>query len=281
MGLNVADIARLRKSTGSAMQLCKVALEDAEGDYEKAIQLLRERGDAKARKLSSRISSDGRIFGSISSEKDCAVLVDIASQSDFTSLNQDFINFTEAVAKVALASRIQKIEQLLEEQFSSGLSVEEKRKEISAKFGENVYFRSYQILEGENLDFYVHGGKVGGIVSLQKANSELSHDLALQVVASEPSYIDPNEIPAETIAKERAIFEKQVIAMGKPANVLGRIVDGKIAKYFQEVCLMKQPFLKDPSKSVEALLKESGENRVIAFIRFQLGNEPVAAGNFL
>mgnify|MGYP000872260043 CR=1 FL=1 len=185
--------------------------------------------------------------------------------------NEDFRQFADRVTEIALQHRPDTVEALSQLPYGDGVMIEEARKNLVAKMGENLQIRRIAVLEGnEKIAHYVHNGRIGALVKTEAATDALSKDLAMQVVASHPLTVDSSDIPEELIAKEREIFSEQAKASGKPANIVEKMIEGRIEKFKNEMSLLGQPFVKDPSLSVQQLLQQSNA-KVIQFIRFEVG----------
>ena len=286
MAFTAKDVMRLREMTGVGMMDCKKALTDAEGDFDKAIELLREKGLAAAAKKASRIAAEGVVYAYVAENGD-AVMVEVNSETDFVARNPDFQGFVKNVAKVVNEKKPADVDALLAADYPEGGTVEDARKEKVQTIGENIQVRRFVIVpggEGILNDSYIHmGGSIGVVVTLKydgidnkSALTELAHDVALQVAAMNPQWLNAEAVPAETIAKEKEILMAQTIEEGKPENVAARIVEGRIKKFYQENCLVDQAFVKENKISVNQhvanVAKElGGAIEVACFVRFQKG----------
>lgn len=263
-------VKELRERTGSGMMECKKALQEAQGDIEAAVELMRKAGQAKADKKASRIAAEGLIV--IRQAAGVAAMVEVNCETDFVTKNDDFREFAAAVVEVVLNSEPSDLEVLLASAMANGQSVEQSRRECIAKIGENINVRRFTRLAAPDgvLGSYLHGTRIGVLVELDGGDGDLAKDIAMHIAASRPLCVSADQIPAERIAKEKEIFAAQAAASGKPANIVEKMVEGRLRKYFDEVTLLGQPFVKDPEQSVEKLLK-AHQTRAIRFERFELG----------
>jgi elongation factor Ts len=272
MQITAAMVKELRERTGSGMMECKKALQEADGDIDTAIENMRKSGLAKADKKSGRIAAEGRVAIEISDDGKSAVIAEVNCETDFVSGGDDFMDFVRAVAKTALANRPASLEALLELPLADGQTVEETRKALISKIGENIQVRRYQIMDIDSGAFgsYLHGTRIGVLIAIQNGNDELIKDVAMHIAASRPTCVTEDEVPAELLEKEREILVAQAQDSGKPAAIIEKMVDGRIRKYLAEITLVGQPFVKDPDKTVGALLGETGAS-VSGFVRFEVG----------
>lgn len=286
MAFTAKDVMRLREMTGVGMMDCKKALTDSEGDFDRAIELLREKGLAAAAKKASRIAAEGVVYAYVADNGDAA-MVEVNSETDFVARNPEFQAFVENVAKAANTAKPADVEALSACAYPEGGTVEDARKDKVLTIGENIQVRRFVTVpggEGVMNDSYIHmGGKIGVIVTLKTegidnkaALSELAHDIALQAAAMNPQWLNPEAVPAETVAKEKEILMAQTIEEGKPENVAARIVEGRIKKFYQENCLIEQAFVKENkitvSQHVANVAKELGGTiEVLSFVRFEKG----------
>ena len=272
MQITAAMVKELRERTGSGMMECKKALQETDGDIDTAIENMRKSGLAKADKKSGRVAAEGRVAIEISDDGKSAVITEVNCETDFVSGGDDFMDFVRAVAKTALANRPASVESLLELPLADGQTVEETRKALISKIGENIQVRRYKIMDIDSGAFgsYLHGTRIGVLVAMQNGNDELIKDVAMHIAASRPTCITEGEVPAELLAKEREILVAQAQDSGKPAAIIEKMVDGRIRKYLAEITLVGQPFVKDPDKTVGALLGETGAS-VSGFVRFEVG----------
>ena len=265
--ISASLVKELRERTGAGMMECKKALTENNGAIDDAADWLRKTGLAKADKKASRIAAEGRIVAAHANGK--AVLVEINSETDFVAKDANFIAFTDAVGQAAIDAA--DVEALKTARLGSGQTVEEARAELIAKIGENVQVRRIARVDSANtLSAYVHGGRIGVLIELKGGNAALARGLAMHVAAMNPPYISPAHVPAEFVAKEKEIALAQVKDTGKPAEILEKMIAGKIAKTVNEICLTGQPYVLDTNMTVEATLKAAGAE-VVSFVRLAVG----------
>ncbi|MGZ8095099.1 MAG: translation elongation factor Ts [Methylosarcina sp.] len=272
MSITAGMVKELRERTGSGMMECKKALVEANGDMELAIENMRKSGLAKADKKSGRIAAEGIIGVKVSADEKVGAIVDINCETDFVAKSPDFANFVNSVAEALLISDISTDEQLLAMPLADGVSVDETRRSLIAKLGENITvrrFEKFQTVDGGTA-CYLHGSKIGVLVELAKADKELGKDIAMHIAASKPVCVSEDQVSQETIEKEKEIFKAQAAESGKPAEIIEKMVAGRISKFFAEITLLGQPFIKDDKISVGKLVASKG-NRVIRFTRLEVG----------
>jgi len=267
-----ADLVKtLRERTGAAMMDCKRALVAAEGDIEAAIEAMRKAGQAKADKKADRVAAEGIIATARSHDGKKAAIIDLNCETDFVARNEDFKNFADAVAQTALASGAQDLETLGNAKMSTGTTVDEARRELITKLGENIQIRRFELLSTDGvIGAYIHGGRIGVLTALDTADDALAKDIAMHIAASSPIVIHPQEVPETLISKEKEIYSAQAATSGKPQDIIEKMIGGRIKKFLDEVSLMGQPFVKDPDTTVGKLLEKS-KAKVIHFVRFNVG----------
>jgi elongation factor Ts len=272
MQITAAMVKELRERTGSGMMECKKALQEAGGDIDAAIENMRKSGLAKADKKAGRIAAEGRIAIKISDDGKTAVIVEVNCETDFVSGGDDFLGFVNEVAAVALENRPESIDALVELAIDDSQSIEEKRKEMVSKIGENIQVRRFEIMSADTGAFgsYLHGTRIGVLLGMENGNDALIKDVAMHIAASKPTCVTEEQVPAELLAKEREILIAQAQDSGKPQDIIEKMVDGRIRKYLAEITLVGQPFVKDPDKTVGALLKDEGAT-VTGFVRYEVG----------
>ncbi len=271
MAITAALVKELRERTGSGMMECKKTLVETNGDIEAAIELMRKNGLAKADKKADRIAAEGAIIVARSDDGKQAVLVEVNCETDFVAKGDAFQDFSNAVAAVALNSGAASAEALAAAEFSAGVSVEERRKELIAKIGENITVRRVARATSNGVvGAYLHGSRIGVLVSLDGGNDELARDIAMHIAASKPECVSEEQVSAELIAKEKEIFMAQAAESGKPAEIIEKMVVGRIAKFLKEITLVGQPFVKNPDQTVAQLLKENKAS-VTGFQRLEVG----------
>lgn len=272
MSISAAMVKELRERTGSGMMECKKALVEANGDMELAIENMRKSGLAKADKKSGRIAAEGVIGVKVSDDAKTVVMVDVNCETDFVAKGDDFIGFANDVVNSLLTHDVNSDEELQAMSLSTGISVDDTRRALIAKIGENITVRrfvKYTTAEGGQAA-YLHGSKIGVIVELTKNDPALGKDVAMHVAASKPEYVSDDQVSADVIAKEKEIFAAQALESGKPAEIVEKMIGGRINKFLAEVTLLGQPFIKDDSVTVGKLLTSKG-NGVVRFARFEVG----------
>jgi elongation factor Ts len=273
--ISAGMVKELRERTSSGMMECKKALVEANGDMELAIENMRKAGLAKADKKSGRIAAEGIIGVKVSDDGKAVAIVDINCETDFVAKADDFVNFVNSVSVALLnAEGIETEEQLLAMPLEGGVTVDEMRRGLISKLGENITvrrFEKFKTTEGGTAA-YLHGNKIGVIVELAMADQELGKDVAMHIAASKPVCVSEDQVPTETIEKEKEIFlaQQEEKIKGKPADIVEKMIAGRVSKFLGEVTLLGQPFIKDDKKTVGQLAKEKG-NIIIRFSRFEVG----------
>ena len=271
MTITAEAVKTLRERTGAGMMECKKALIETNGDLDAAAELMRKAGLAKADKKAGRVAAEGAIVVERTADGSRAVIAEVNSETDFVSRQDDFQGFASAVARAALAAGADSLEDVLALPLEGGATVEETRRGMIARIGENITVRRVAGLSAPSrVGTYVHGGRIGVLVGLEGGDDTVAHDLAMHIAASNPQYATPEQVPAEQVAKEREILSAQAAQEGKPAEIVAKMVEGRIRKYLAEICLVGQPFVKDPDTTVEKLLKAAGA-KVTGFVRFEVG----------
>jgi elongation factor Ts len=257
------------------MMECKKALVETKGDLDAAAELMRKSGLAKADKKASRVAAEGVIVIERSSDAKRAVIVEVNCETDFVAREHDFKAFAANVAKVALAQRPDSVDALLAAQ-GEGATLDETRRALIAKIGENISVRRFQVVEGQTLvGTYLHGTRIGALVAMKSGDDAVAKDIAMHVAAINPARVSAADVPADEVAKEREIQLEQAKNdpknAGKPEEILAKIIEGKVRKWVNEVTLLGQPFVKDPDQSVEKYLKQAG-GEVASFVRYEVGS---------
>lgn len=267
-------VKELRDRTGAGMMECKRALTQSHGDMDSAIELMRKSGLAKADKRASRVAVEGVISPVISADGNQAVIIEVNCETDFVSKGDEFRNFASAVASRALAKGLASLEDLGQTPLTEGgqVSIEQVRQELVAKIGENIRIRRFErvVSAAGRIGHYLHGHRIGVLVDIDGADQALAKDIAMHIAASRPICVTENEVPKALLEKEKEIFSAQAQASGKPANIIEKMVQGRLKKYLGEVALLGQPFVKDPNQTVGKLLARAGA-RVNRFERFEVG----------
>src|SRR5215467_1079516 len=271
MNIPADAVKQLRERTGAGMMECKKALVETKGDLDAAAELMRKQVLAKADKKATRVAAEGVIALARAPDSPAAALVEVNCETDFVAREQDFRAFAQAVADCALALRPADLASLGAAKLASGESVEERRRNLVAKIGENISVRRFSVLSSPgHLGAYVHGTRIGALIALEGGTASLAHDLAMHVAASNPRYLSPGDVPSEVVAKEREILTSQAQGEGKPPEIVAKMVEGRLRKVLGEITLAGQPFVKDPDVTVEKLLKGAGAD-VTAYERFEVG----------
>ena len=271
MSITADTVKQLRERTGAGMMECKKALVETGVDLDAAAELMRKQGLAKADKKAARIAAEGVIAIERSADGLAAAMVEVNCETDFVAREHDFRAFSKAVAQRAVAERPQTLEALLQAKLDGAESIEERRRSLVAKIGENIGVRRFAVLTApQHLGAYTHGTRIGALVALKGGDAQLAHDLAMHIAASNPRYLSHREVPQEVLAKEREILTEQAQGEGKPAEIVAKMVEGRLRKSLGEITLLGQPFVKDPDTTVEKLLKGAGA-QVTAFERFEVG----------
>ena len=265
-------VKELREKTGAGMMDCKKVLTETDGDLEKAAELLRERGIAKAAKKSGRVAAEGMVEAYISEDGKVGAVVEVNSETDFVAKNEEFRTFVMDVAKQVVVNNPATVEELLAQQSLAveGKTVNEVLIDKIATIGENMSIRRFARFESEGLvEKYIHGdGKIAVLVNMTNANKELAKDVCMQIAAAKPEFLNRESVPAERVEKEKEILKAQTMNEGKPEAIAEKIVMGRINKFYEEICLVDQAFVKDPSMKVSQVLKDA---TIVEFARFEKG----------
>lgn len=274
MAITASMVKALRERTGAGMMECKKALTEADGNIETAVENLRKKGAAKADQKSGRTAAEGAISSIISADGRTGVLVEVNCETDFVAKDQNFNDFVQQVAATVLSQSPADLETLVNMTMpGTDQTVGEARIELFSKIGENLNVRRFAIVTaaaGEQVSAYLHGSRIGVLVRTAGGRPDLGRDIAMHVAASRPLCVSSEELPQESLAKERAIFSAQAAESGKPQNIVEKIVEGRLQKYINEVTLLGQPYVKDPDQSVQKLLTAE-EARVEEFVRYEVG----------
>ncbi len=285
MSFTAKDVKELREKTGCGMMDCKKALASSDGDMAAAIDFLREKGLAAATKKSSRVAAEGLAMAYTNEDGSVGVAIEVNSETDFVAKNVDFQSFVKLCGEIVIEKNPQSVEELLKLKAENGKTVEEILQEKILTIGENIKIRRFKRFEGVVAGYVHAAGKIGVLVNFDVDNKDVvktdvfkafSKDVAMQIAAINPLYLVPEEIPADVIAHERKILKEQIVGDGKPENIAEKIVEGRIGKYYKEVCLMNQAFVKDGNLSIEQytqkISKELGTSiKIISFVRFEKG----------
>ena len=273
--ITAALVKELREKPGAGMMDCKKVLTETNGDLEKASELLRERGIAKAAKKSGRIAAEGLVEAYISEDGIVGAVVEVYSETDFVAKNEEFKAFVADVAKQVAEKIPATVEELLAQESIAvaGKTVQEVLIDKIATIGENMSVRRFARFETADgmVEKYIHGeGKIAVLVNTKNADKELAKDVCMQIAAARPEFVDRNSVPAERVEKEMEILKAQAMNEGKPAEIAEKMVQGRIGKFYGEICLVEQPFVKNPDEKVSKLLEAKGAS-VVEFARFEKG----------
>lgn len=268
--ITAALVKELREITGAGMMDCKKALVECEGDKDKAIDYLREKGIAKAAKKAGRIASEGVVVAAVTADGKTACIVEINSETDFVAKNENFQNLVKKIAEHIVACKPADMDALNASQMD-GKTVADVMTEAVASIGEKLSLRRFEVYTTEDgqLATYIHmGGKIGVIVELSGGDEALGKDVAMQIAAAKPQCIGRADVDQEALAHEREVLRKQALEEGKPEKIVEKMVDGRINKYYKEVCLVEQEFVKDSDKTIKDILAGVEVRR---FARFEMG----------
>lgn len=266
-------VKQLREKTGAGMMDCKKVLTETDGDMEKAAELLRERGIAKAAKKSSRVAAEGLVATYVSEDKKVGSAVEVNAETDFVAKNDEFRTFVADIARQVAIKNPATLEELLNQKYlDTDSTVQEVLTNKIATIGENMSIRRFVRYESEGLvESYVHGdGKIAVLVNFEKGEEVLAKDVCMQIAAAKPEYLSREEVPAEEVQKEMEILKVQAMNEGKPAEIAEKMVQGRIGKFYSEICLLDQEFVKDSSMKVGDLIK-SKDAKIVAFARLEKG----------
>ena len=268
------QVKELREKTGAGMMDCKKVLTETNGDEEKAIELLRERGIAKAAKKADRIASEGLVAAYVTADKKIGAVIEVNAETDFVAKNEEFKNFVADVVKQVAEKNPANVEELLAQKSMSepDKTVQEVLTNKIATIGENMSIRRFERFETDGMiESYIHGeGKIGVLLEINGGDETLAKDVCMQIAAAKPEFLDKNSVPAERLEKEMEILKAQAMNEGKPAEIAEKMVQGRIGKFYSEICLVDQEFVKDPDITVGKLVESKGA-KLIRFARFEKG----------
>lgn len=280
--ISAQAVKELRDKTGAGMMDCKKALTQAEGDLEKAVDILREKGLASAAKKSGRVAAEGVIATYVSDDLKNASIIELNCETDFVSANEAFVALANDIAKAVAESNVDSLEAVKALPYGDA-TIQDAITALIAKLGENMNLRRYEKMEAPAglVSSYIHmGGKIGVLVQVDAENASqevasVAKDVAMHVAALNPQFLDNSSVDADTIEREREIYRVQALNEGKPEKIVEKMVDGRINKFFKEVCLVNQMFVKNPDLSIEAFVKEEskklGNIKLVKFVRFEKG----------
>ncbi len=272
MAITAALVKELRERTGAGMMECKKALVKTNGDIEVAIEMMRKSGQAKAAKKAGRTAAEGVVV--IKHGDSRATMVEVNCETDFVAKDGNFSAFADAVAERALNGGASGVEELAAGPLHEGeaTTVNEAREALISKLGENMNVRRFERIEAGagTLYSYRHGVRIGVVVEVEGGDATLGKDLAMHITAANPLCVSADEVPQDTLDKERGIFKAQALESGKPENIVEKMIEGRMRKFLGEITLLGQPFIKDPDMSVQQLLKQKGA-KVVQFYRVEVG----------
>ena len=272
--ITASQVKELREITGAGMMDCKKVLTETDGDMEKAMELLRERGIAKAAKKSDRIAAEGLVDCYISEDGKVGAIVEVNSETDFVGQNEEFKTFVMDIAKQVAEKNPANVEELLAQESitEAGKTVQEVLTDKIAKIGENMNIRRFERFESTGLvEKYIHGdGKIAVLVDFVKGDKAIAKDVCMQIAAAKPEYLKREDVPAERVEKEMEILKAQAMNEGKPAEIAEKMVQGRLGKFYGEICLVEQDFVKDSDKKVSKVLEENNAE-IVRFARFEKG----------
>ena len=271
------DVMALREMSGAGMMDCKKALTACEGDMDKAMDYLREKSLAASAKKAARIAAEGIVSSYVTDDHKVGAIVEVNCETDFVAKTDDFKALVNSVAKLVVEKNPADVDELMALDCGDGTVAEMVNRAV-AKIGEKITIRRFARMEGQLVDTYIHlGGKIGVMVAAKTADAEKArpavHDVAMHIAAAKPGVLHRDEVDPADLDKEREILRAQALndPKPKPANIIEKMVEGRIAKYYKEVCLLEQPFVKNPDQSIEQMLKEHGDVELVAFVRFEMG----------
>jgi elongation factor Ts len=271
MAVTAEAVKLLRERTGAGMMECKKALVETNGDLEAAAELMRKSGLAKADKKAARVAAEGVIVIERSGDGKRAAVVEVNCETDFVAREKDFQAFAAGIAKAVLAQRPASLDALAGLKLDGQGTVDEVRRALIAKIGENIGVRRFEVVEAPAVvGAYLHGTRIGALVTMKSGDDAVAKDIAMHVAAINPARVSASEVPADEVAKEREILLEQAKNEGKPEAIVAKMVEGRLRKWLNEITLLGQPFVKDPDQSVEKYLKQAG-GEVIGFVRFEVG----------
>lgn len=272
MAITATMVKELRERTGAGMMECKKMLTETAGDMEAAIDLMRKSGAAKADKKAGRVAAEGKVVISVSDDGKEASIIEVNCETDFVAADDNFVAFATAAGARVLADKPADVAALSAMPLDSGETVEEVRANLVAKIGENMQVRRFELLSSEagQICAYSHGVRIGVAVAITGGDESLGKDIAMHIAASNPMCVSENEVPAETLEKEKEILIAQAQESGKPMEIIEKMIEGRMRKYLAEITLVGQPFVKDPDQTVAQLLKAAGAE-VTGFIRYEVG----------
>ena len=268
MEITASLVKELRERTGAGMMDCKKALNDANGDIEVAIEVMRKSGAAKAAKKAGRIAAEGII--SIKQNEGEIVILEVNCETDFVAKDENFLSFVDEILEVITKQDVTDVDDLLHKSINDQ-TIEEKIQQLTAKIGEKLSIRRFEKSKiNKKVGTYLHGKRIGVIVEIEGGDDNLAKDIAMHIAASKPLYVDSKEVSSSVLDKEKEIYIAQAQESGKPDDIIEKMVEGRLKKFVKEITLVGQPFVKDSEQSVEKILK-SANAKVLSFIRYEVG----------
>ncbi|MFV1997454.1 MAG: translation elongation factor Ts [Acidiferrobacterales bacterium] len=270
MTISAAEVKALREMTGLGMMECKKALEETAGDKDAAIELMRKKAGAKVEKKAGRTAADGLV--SVVTQGNAIAMVEVNSETDFVAKGDEFRNFVTQLASCIASNRPADVGALMEQSIDGSKSVAKTLEAMVQKLGEKMSIRRFETYTCKNtIGSYVHTtGKIAVLVEMEGGDETLARDIAMHIAASRPQFISPEEVPEKVKAREREFFTEQAKESGKPDNIVEKMVEGRINKFLGEICLLGQPFVKDPDTRIESLL-QSASAKIVRFMRYEVG----------
>ncbi len=272
--ISAADVSKLRKAIGAGMMDCKKALQEADGDFEKAVEIIRKKGQAVANKRADREASEGVALAQINQEGTFGAMIVLNCETDFVAKNEDFISFANQILELALKKKPETLDSLKQLELK-GKSIEDKIIEQIGIIGEKIELAYFEKIDAEQVTSYIHpGNKLATLVGFNKKTEiQVARDVAMQIAAMNPIAIDKENVPADVVEKEREIGREQALREGKPENIVDKIAEGKLNKFYKESTLLNQDFTKDNKKTVRQYLQESAKDLTVTeFLRYSLSN---------
>ncbi|WP_031410379.1 translation elongation factor Ts [Geobacillus vulcani] len=273
MAITAQMVKELREKTGAGMMDCKKALTETNGDMEKAIDWLREKGIAKAAKKADRIAAEGMAY--IAAEGNTAVILEVNSETDFVAKNEEFQTLVKTLAAHLLKQKPASLDEALSQTMDNGSTVQDYINEAIAKIGEKITLRRFAVVnkaDGETFGAYLHmGGRIGVLTLLAgNASEDVAKDVAMHIAALHPKYVSRDDVPQEEIAHEREVLKQQALNEGKPEKIVEKMVEGRLNKFYEDVCLLEQAFVKNPDVTVRQYVESNGAT-IKQFIRYEVG----------
>ncbi len=286
MGISASDVKKLRDKTGAGMLDCKKALQDANGDFDKAIEILRKKGASVAAKRAERKAHEGVVVTKIWNDNKSGAILDVNCETDFVANSDDFLNFAQKVLDIIVDKQPANVDELLALEVN-GTKVSDMVTDAIGKIGEKIEVSRFAVVHSDNgmlVDYIHHGANLGVLIKFENVSEEtdelitIGKDIAMQIAAMNPKYVNREEVPSEIIEKEKEIYKEVALKEGKPEHILDRIAEGKLNKFYSEVCLLEQVFVKDNSKTVGDLIKEYNKAhgtdvKLTKFYRFHVADE--------